>query len=190
MAASTRRINTVASHMPEHLLMSDYEIITDEGRRRRWSPAEKLRIVEGEARPNLEDGASMSVAVRRMEDRIRELERQLGRKTLDVEIRKGPQGPWPQCGHESPKDMDKTRSERALSGCHGRAIGPGGHGDGPRTMAGGHGSRVLRTSRRTVSGEGRGRDLGRLPIQPPGLTGSAKPRRRSHKAQDGEGREP
>jgi transposase len=29
-------------------------------------------------------------AVRQMEDRIRELERQLGRKTLEVEILKGP----------------------------------------------------------------------------------------------------
>jgi hypothetical protein len=32
--------------MPEHVLMSEIEIITDGGRRRRWSAAEKLRIVE------------------------------------------------------------------------------------------------------------------------------------------------
>jgi hypothetical protein len=32
--------------MPEHVLMSEIEIITDGGRRRRWSPAKKLRIVE------------------------------------------------------------------------------------------------------------------------------------------------
>lgn len=32
--------------MPEHVLMSGIEIITDGGRRRRWSSAEKLRIVE------------------------------------------------------------------------------------------------------------------------------------------------
>ncbi|EYD72835.1 Mobile element protein [Limimaricola hongkongensis DSM 17492] len=107
--------------MPKHVLMSDYEIITDGGRRRRWSSAEKLRIVE----ETLEDGASISVvarrngvaanllyrwrrlmldggavavsgdddvtsnrAVRQMEERIRELERQLGRKTLEVEILK------------------------------------------------------------------------------------------------------
>ena len=107
--------------MPEHVLMSDYEIITDGGRRRRWPATEKLRILE----ETLEEGASISVvarrngvapnllyrwrrlmleggsvavtgddevtsnkAVRQMEDRIRELERQLGRKTLEVEILK------------------------------------------------------------------------------------------------------
>ena len=107
--------------MPKHVLMSDCEIITDGGRRRRWPAAEKLRIVE----ETLEDGASISVvarrngvapnllyrwrrlmldggtvavsddddvtstrAVRQMEERIRELERQLGRKTLEVEILK------------------------------------------------------------------------------------------------------
>ena len=31
--------------MPEHVLMSEIEIITDGGRRRRWTAAEKLRIV-------------------------------------------------------------------------------------------------------------------------------------------------
>ncbi|TNH38783.1 hypothetical protein FHD67_12965 [Paracoccus haeundaensis] len=31
--------------MPEHVLMSGIEIITDGGRRRRWTAAEKLRIV-------------------------------------------------------------------------------------------------------------------------------------------------
>ncbi len=101
--------------MPEHMLMSEIEIITDGGRRRRWSASEKMRIVE----ETLEEGASISVvarrngvapnllyrwrrlmldggavavsedddvtsnrAVRQMEERIRELERQLGRKTL------------------------------------------------------------------------------------------------------------
>ena len=101
--------------------MSDVEIITDGGRRRRWSAAEKLRIVE----ETLDEGSSISVVARRngvapnllyrwrrlmleggsvavtgddevtsnklvrqMEDRIRELERQLGRKTLEVEILK------------------------------------------------------------------------------------------------------
>ncbi len=34
--------------MPEHVLMSEIEIITDGGRRRRWTAAEKLRIVEVE----------------------------------------------------------------------------------------------------------------------------------------------
>jgi transposase len=99
--------------------MSEIEIITDGGRRRRWSATEKLRIVE----ETLDDRASISVVARRngvapnllyrwrrlmleggsvavsedddvtsnkvvrqLEDRIRELERQLGRKTLEAEI--------------------------------------------------------------------------------------------------------
>ncbi|MBB1499797.1 IS3 family transposase [Paracoccus sp. MC1862] len=105
--------------MPEHVLMSEIEIITDGGRRRRWSAAEKLRIVEetlderasisvvarrNGVAPNLLyrwrrlmlEGGSVAVAedddvtsnrvVRQLEDRIRELERQLGRKTLEAEI--------------------------------------------------------------------------------------------------------
>ena len=117
--------------MPKHVLMSDYEIITDGGRRRRWSSVEKLRIVE----ETLENGTSISVvarrngvaanllyrwrrlmldggavavsgdddvtsnrAVRQMEERIRELERQLGRKTLEVEILK--------------EALDKSRSKK------------------------------------------------------------------------------
>ena len=101
--------------------MSDVEIITDGGRRRRWSAAEKLRIVEetlderssisvvarqNGVAPNLLyrwrrlmlEGGSVAVTgddevtsnklVRQMEERIRELERQLGRKTLEVEILK------------------------------------------------------------------------------------------------------
>ncbi len=101
--------------------MSEIEIITDGGRRRRWSAGEKLRIVEetmydGESisavarrngvAPNLLyrwrklmlEGGSIAVAeddsvtgnrtVREMESRIRELERQLGRKTLENEILK------------------------------------------------------------------------------------------------------
>ena len=104
-----------------HVLMSEIEIINDGGRRRRWSAAEKLRIVEetlderesisvvarrNGVAPNLLyrwrrlmlEGGSVAVtgddevasnrAVRQMEDRIRELERQLGRKTLEVEILK------------------------------------------------------------------------------------------------------
>ncbi len=107
--------------MPEHVLMSELEIITDGGRRRRWSAAEKLRIVEetldgrdsisavarrhGVA-PNLlyrwrklmfeggsvavtgDDDVTSNKTVREMEGRIRELERQLGRKTLEAEILK------------------------------------------------------------------------------------------------------
>ena len=103
------------------MLMSEIEIISDGGRRRRWSAADKLRIVEetmfeGESisavarrngvAPNLLyrwrklmlEGGSIAVAaddsvtgnktVRDMEARIRELERQLGRKTMEVEILK------------------------------------------------------------------------------------------------------
>jgi len=105
--------------MPEHVLMSEIEIITNGGRRRRWTAAEKLRIVEetlderasisvvarrNGVAPNLLyrwrrlmlEGGSVAVAedddvtsnkvVRQLEDRIRELERQLGRKTLETEI--------------------------------------------------------------------------------------------------------
>ena len=107
--------------MPEHVLMSDIEIITDGGRRRHWSSAEKLRIIEetlegwesisvvarrNGVAPNLlyrwrklmleggsvavtgDDDVTSNKTVRQMEDRIRELERQLGRKTLEVEILK------------------------------------------------------------------------------------------------------
>jgi transposase len=99
--------------------MANVEIITDGGRRRRWSAAEKVRIVEetledrtsisvvarrNGVAPNLLyrwrrlmlEGGSVAVAedddvtsnrvVREMESRIRELERQLGRKTLEAEI--------------------------------------------------------------------------------------------------------
>jgi len=34
--------------MPEHVLMTEIKIITDGSRRRRWTAAEKLRIVEVE----------------------------------------------------------------------------------------------------------------------------------------------
>ena len=111
--------------------MPDYEIITDGGRRRRWSSSEKLRIVEetldetasisvvarrNGVAPNLlyrwrrlmleggavavsgDDDVTSNRAVRQMEDRIRELERQLGRKTLEVEILK--------------EALDKSRSKK------------------------------------------------------------------------------
>lgn len=105
--------------MPEHVLMSEVEIITDGGRRRRWSAAEKLRIVEetldertsisvvarrNGVAPNLlyrwrrlmleggsvavseDDDVTSNKVVRQLEERVRELERQLGRKTLEAEI--------------------------------------------------------------------------------------------------------
>ena len=113
------------------MLMSEIEIITDGGRRRRWPAVEKLRIVEetlydGESisavarrngvAPNLlyrwrklmleggriavtgDDSVTSNKTVREMESRIRELERQLGRKTLEVEILK--------------EALDKSRSKK------------------------------------------------------------------------------
>jgi len=101
--------------------MSEVEIITDGGRRRRWSAAEKLRIVEetldgresvssvarrNGVAPNLlyrwrrlmleggavavtdDDTVTSNRHVRHLEERVRELERQLGRKTLENEILK------------------------------------------------------------------------------------------------------
>lgn len=47
--------------MPEHMLMSEIEIITDGGRRRRWRAAEKLRIVE----ETLDERVSVSEVARR-----------------------------------------------------------------------------------------------------------------------------
>ncbi len=99
--------------------MSEVEIISDGGRRRRWSAAEKLRIVEetldaqesvssvarrNGVAPNLlfrwrrlmleggavavtdDDNVTSNRLVRHLEERVRELERQLGRKTLEAEI--------------------------------------------------------------------------------------------------------
>ena len=113
--------------------MSEIEIITDGGRRRHWTSADKLRIVE----ETLDEGASISVVARRngvtpnllyrwrrlmlaggsvavredddvtankvvrqLEDRIRELERQLGRKTLEAEILR--------------EALDKSRSKKPI----------------------------------------------------------------------------
>lgn len=99
--------------------ISDVEIITDGARRRRWSAAEKLRIVEESfeadesistvarrngVAPNLlyrwrklmSEGGSIAVSsdesvvatseVKRLEKKVRELERLLGRKTMENEI--------------------------------------------------------------------------------------------------------
>ena len=46
---------------PEHVLVSEIEIITDGGRRRRWGAAEKLRIVE----ETMDGRASVSAVTRR-----------------------------------------------------------------------------------------------------------------------------
>ena len=97
------------------------EIITGTERRRRWTAADKLAIVEetllpgesvsavarrhgvaanllyrwrrlmtegGAVAVQADDGVTGNGDVRRMEERMRELERQLGRKTLEVEILK------------------------------------------------------------------------------------------------------
>jgi transposase-like protein len=47
--------------MPGHVLMSEIEIVTDGGRRRRWTAAEKPRIVE----ETLDNRASILVMARR-----------------------------------------------------------------------------------------------------------------------------
>lgn len=119
--------------MPEHVLMTEIEIITDGGRRRHWTAADKVRIVEetldgrdsisvvarrNGVAPNLLyrwrrlmlEGGSVAVAgddevtsnkvVRQLEDRIRELERQLGRKTLEAEILR--------------EALDKSRSKKQI----------------------------------------------------------------------------
>lgn len=138
--------------MPEHVLKSDVEIITDGGRRRRWTAAEKLRIVEETldgtasisvvARRNgvgadllcrwrrlMLEGGGVAVAddevtgnrvVRRMEERIRALGRQLGRKTMEVEILKEaldkarPKGPM-RLASSQPKDGSRWASWRRRS---------------------------------------------------------------------------
>ena len=101
--------------------MSDVEIITDGGRRRRWSPAEKLAMVEATYEP----GVTVSLVARRngiqpnqlfawrklaaqgaltatsaqeevvaasayhaLQDQVRELQRLLGKKTMEAEILK------------------------------------------------------------------------------------------------------
>lgn len=125
--------------IPKHVPMTEIEIIADGGRRRRWSSAEKLRIVEetldgtesisavarrNGVAPNLlyrwrklmleggsvavtgDDDVTSNKRVRQMEDRIRELERQLGRKTLEAEVLR--------------EALDKSRSKKPtlLSGSH------------------------------------------------------------------------
>ena len=47
--------------MPRHVLMSEIEIVPDGGRRRRWTAAGKLRIVE----ETLDGQASLSAVARR-----------------------------------------------------------------------------------------------------------------------------
>lgn len=98
--------------MPEHVLKSGIETITDGGLRRRWTAAEIEETLDERASisvvarrhgvaPNLlyrwrrlmleggsvavtgDDDVTSNRVVRQLEDRVRELERQLGRKTLE-----------------------------------------------------------------------------------------------------------
>ena len=89
----------------------------------RWR---RLMMEGGAVAVSGDDDVTSNRAVRQMEDRIRDLERQLGRKTLEVEILK--------------EALDKSRSKK-----------PTWH---------------AQSQRRTVPGERRGRDPGRLPIEP------------------------
>ena len=165
--------------MPEHVLMSEIEIITDGGRRRCWSASEKMRIVEetleegtsisGVVRrngvaPNLlyhwrrlmldggaaavseDDDMTSNRAVRQMEERIRELARQLGRKTLEVEVLK--------------EALDKTRSKKTEV-----ALAVAAEGRFPVKVV----AETLGVSRSNLHAR---------------LNGSAKPRRRYHRAQN------
>ncbi|ETX13198.1 hypothetical protein OCH239_12815 [Roseivivax halodurans JCM 10272] len=52
--------------------------------------------------------------VRKLEDRVRDFERLLGRKTMENEILRGPKGPWPRWGRVSPKDMAKAQVKASL----------------------------------------------------------------------------
>ncbi|WP_374299840.1 IS3 family transposase, partial [Paracoccus sp. (in: a-proteobacteria)] len=165
--------------MPEHVLMSEIEIITDGGRRRRWTAAEKLRIVEetldgqtgisvvarrNGVAPNLlhrwrrlmleggsvavteDDDVTSNRVVREMEDRIRELERALGRKTLEADILR--------------EALDKSRGKKT---------------DLARAVAL-EGRFPVKAVAETL-GVSRSNLIDRL-------QGKAKPRRRYHKAQD------
>ena len=106
------------------LMADDYrriELITGEARRRHWTTAQKLQIIEESCLPSetvssvarrrgvapnllyrwrrlLTEGGAAAVGsdepvvasseVRRLEERVRDLERLLGRKTMEVEILK------------------------------------------------------------------------------------------------------
>ena len=164
--------------------MSEIEIITDGVRRRRWSSAEKLRIVEetldgresisvvahrNGVAPNLLyrwrrlmlEGGSVAVAgdddvtsnrtVLQLEDRVRELERQLGRKTLEVEILK--------------EALDKARAKNRPC-LRSRRFG---------TVPDERVAETLGVSRSNLHDR---------------ANGKTKPRRRYHKVQDGERRTP
>ena len=122
--------------MPEHVLMSEVEIITDGGRRRRWSATEKLRIVEetldertsisvvarrngvalnllyrwrrlmlegGSVAVSEDDDVTSNKVFRQLEERVRELEGELGRKTLEAEILR--------------EAVDKSRSKNRRCSC-------------------------------------------------------------------------
>jgi transposase len=113
-------MNTTMSSDP-NFVVSHVEVITSVQRRRRWTTAEKVRLVEETMQPGmsvsyvarragiapsqlfawkrrmLEGGATAVAAdedvvgagkVRELERRVRELERLLGRKTMEVEILK------------------------------------------------------------------------------------------------------
>ncbi len=165
--------------MPEHVLMSEIEIITDgrpsaplDGRRelriveetmddrpasRSWRAAMAWRptccIVgdgscskEGVSLWPEDDDVTSNKVVRQLEERIRELERQLGRKTLEAEILR--------------EALEKSKSKKNRPCSRGRRC-------------------------RAISSECRGRNPGRARSHLiDRLKGRAKPRRRYQKAQD------
>lgn len=111
-------MNTTMTNVPE-TPVSRVEVITSVQRRRRWSAAEKVRLVEEASQPRMSvsfvsrragvapsqlfawkrrmaEGGQAAVAadedvvsasqVRDLERKVRELERLLGKKTMEVEI--------------------------------------------------------------------------------------------------------
>jgi transposase len=113
-------MNTTMTNAPE-TPVSRVEVITSVQRRRRWSAAEKIRLVEEASQPGMSvsfvarragiapsqlfawkrrmtEGGQAAVAadedvvgasqIRDLEKKVRELERLLGKKTMEVEILK------------------------------------------------------------------------------------------------------
>ena len=162
--------------MPEHVLMSEIEIITDGGRRRRWSAAEKLRIVE----ETLYDRASISVVARRngvapnLLYRWRRLMLDGGAVAVSEDddvtrssLRDGPSARWRTVSANSSASSAARRWN--AQGC---ATAPSRHADEILREAlvksrSKKPTLLARSPReRAISGEGRGRHPGRGPLQP------------------------
>ncbi len=60
-----------------------------------------------------DDAVTSNAELRRLEERMRELERQLGRETLEVEILKGEAGSWRQWRRVSPPNSGALTGKKA-----------------------------------------------------------------------------